>query len=195
MFVGDARLIADVCISCGLSRRQAAYVLATAEWETAHTLKPVREAFWLSDAWRRKNLRYYPWYGRGYVQLTWRNNYARAQEKLGLGTLLTDTPDAALRSDIAVLVLVRGMMEGWFTGKRLDEYVNDLGTDYYNARRVVNGLDKANEIAALAEEWYDVLSPGVYAEQKTTGGRHVNSIIKWLTSVVSKFTGKRARND
>jgi hypothetical protein len=44
---------------------QVAYVLATTEWETAQTFKPVREAFWLSEDWRRRNFRYYPYYGRG----------------------------------------------------------------------------------------------------------------------------------
>jgi hypothetical protein len=48
-----------------------AYVLATTQWETAQTFKPVREAFWKDEEWRRVNLaRYYPYYGRGFVQLT-----------------------------------------------------------------------------------------------------------------------------
>jgi hypothetical protein len=53
-----------------------AYVLATTEWETDHTFKPVREAFWKDEAWRQVNLRYYPYYGRGYMQLTWEDNIA-----------------------------------------------------------------------------------------------------------------------
>ena len=46
-------------------REQVAYLLATAFHETAQTMQPVREAFWLSEDWRRANLRYYPYYGRG----------------------------------------------------------------------------------------------------------------------------------
>jgi hypothetical protein len=61
-----------------------AYALATACHETAYTMQPVREAFWLSEAWRRTHLRYYPYYGRGYVQLTWEDNYKRADLELGL---------------------------------------------------------------------------------------------------------------
>ena len=41
----------------GLLRNQLAYLLATAFWETARTMQPVVEAFWLSEAWRKKNLR------------------------------------------------------------------------------------------------------------------------------------------
>ncbi|NTV99551.1 MAG: carboxypeptidase, partial [Chlorobiaceae bacterium] len=52
---------------------QIAYVLATTQWETSQTFKPVREAFWESEEWRKKHFRYYPYYGRGYVQLTWKN--------------------------------------------------------------------------------------------------------------------------
>ena len=73
--LGDTQLILNECRKEGLSDRHTAYVLATAYHETAHTMKPVREAFWLSEGWRRDNLRYYPWYGRGYAQLTWRRNY------------------------------------------------------------------------------------------------------------------------
>ena len=51
-----------------------AYGLATAWWETNKTMQPVREAYWLSEAWRKPNLRYYPHYGRGYVQLTWKGD-------------------------------------------------------------------------------------------------------------------------
>jgi hypothetical protein len=41
--LGDTRLIIDACKSAGLLRNQAAYVPATAYWETARTMKPVRE--------------------------------------------------------------------------------------------------------------------------------------------------------
>jgi hypothetical protein len=49
---------------------QIAYVLATVEWETAKTFKPVKEAFWKDEQWRRTNLGYHPNNGRGYGQLT-----------------------------------------------------------------------------------------------------------------------------
>jgi putative chitinase len=154
--LGDTQLIIKECRKHRASRAQAAYILATAYWETARTMKPVREAFWLSEDWRRENLRYYPWYGRGYVQLTWEENYQRAGAKLGLD--LTSNADVVMQPKIAAPILVIGMLEGWFTGKLLTRYVNDEKTDFWNARRVVNAMDKANEIKALAQKYHEVLT-------------------------------------
>ena len=153
MDLGDTRLIIDECASEELLRQQAAYVLATAYWETARTMKPVKEAYWLSETWRRKNLRYYPFYGRGYVQLTWETNYDRAGKVFGVD--LVNKPDDALKPEIAVKTLVRGSKEGWFTGKKLSDYITEGEADWLNARRIINGKDKAAEIMELARQ-YDV---------------------------------------
>lgn len=56
--------IIQECKKQGLNlNSQIAYVLATVDWETNKTFKPVKEAYWLSENWRKKNLRYYPFYG------------------------------------------------------------------------------------------------------------------------------------
>ncbi|UXN74524.1 hypothetical protein N8D56_05120 [Devosia sp. A8/3-2] len=55
-------------------------------------------------------------------------------------------PSLALRIDIAALILVKGMMRGWFTGKKLGDY-----TAFTDMRRVVNGTDRAKQIAQYAE--------------------------------------------
>lgn len=148
---GDTRLIIAECHRQGLLRNQAAYALATAIWETAHTMRPVVEAYWKSEGWRAANLRYYPWHGRGYVQLTWERNYKKAARKLGVP--LDKDPALALRPDIAVRVLVTGMREGWFTGKKLSDYITLTHSDFINARRIVNGTDKAASIAKLARQY------------------------------------------
>jgi hypothetical protein len=122
-------------------------MLATVKHETAETYLPVREAFWLSEAWRKRNLRYWPWYGRGFVQLTWERNYKLAGAQLGLD--LTTDPDVAMQPVIAYKVMVRGMQQGWFTGVRLADYIG-ASTDYRRARLVINGLDKAELIAGYA---------------------------------------------
>eukprot|EP00461_Guttulinopsis_vulgaris_P000476 UN00476 len=127
-----------------------AYVLATAAWETAHQMVPVREAYWLSEAWRKANLRYYPWYGRGYVQITWESNYKNAQQKLGVGNIFTNNPDTTLEPRYAGPIICVGMRDSWFTGRGLSDYIGNGKKDYVNARRIVNGMDKANEIAAYA---------------------------------------------
>lgn len=148
---GDSALIMEECLKQKLTLQQMAYVLATAYWETNRTMKPVREAYWLPDQWRQDNLRYYPWYGRGYVQLTWERNYMHASRKVGVD-LIAD-PDLAMRPYVAVPILVTGMMEGWFTGLSLPDYVRKGTVDYNGARRVVNGMDKSFEIAELARQY------------------------------------------
>lgn len=42
-------------------------------------------------------------------------------------------------------------MEGWFTGKSIPDYIRAGYVDYVGARRVVNGTDKAAQIAAIAQ--------------------------------------------
>jgi hypothetical protein len=160
-------LIIKVGKEQGLLRNQLAYVLATAEWETNKTFLPVKEAYYIknAEAWRKKNLRYYPWYGRGFVQLTWKDNYIKAGEKLGID--LTTDPDKVMEPDISALILVRGMKEGWFTGKKLNEYITLSSSDFVNARRIVNGIDKAKEIAQIAKKYDNELLAAGYGVRST----------------------------
>lgn len=131
-----------------------AYGLATARHETADNLAPVEEAYWKDDAWRKRNLRYYPWHGRGDVQLTWEANYKRADDELGLGGRLVADPTLALDPPTSARILVRGMEHGWFSGKRLADYLPATGqanaAQFASARRIVNGTDKAAQIAGVA---------------------------------------------
>lgn len=153
----------------GYHIKDVAYVTATAYWETAHTMQPVKEAYWLSEDWRKKNLRYYPWYGRGDVQLTWEENYKKAGKELGVD--LTTDPEKALDPKISVQVLYHGMEKGWFTGKKLSDYVTKNTTqtyaltqaEYKNARRIVNGTDKDDEIASIAIKLYKALQKASYS--------------------------------
>lgn len=154
--LGHTRLILTTARAAGLTDAQIAYVLATAYWETARTMQPVEEAYWLSDAWRQKNLRYYPWHGRGFVQLTWQANYEKAGKALGID--LTTDPSKAMEPQISARILVEGMKGGWFTGKKLADYINAERTDFVGARRIVNGTDKAAEIAAIAKIYLEALA-------------------------------------
>jgi len=144
----------------------AAYGLATAWWETAKAMQPVEEAYYLGDkaAAYRKTLRYYPWHGRGYPQLTWEKNYRWADEECGLGGSLLADPDLAMRPDIAGQIMVKGMEQGAFTGKRLADYLPLDGragfSAYQAARRVINGTDKAAEIAKIAQTFEAALEAG-----------------------------------
>lgn len=148
----------------------AAYLLATSYWETAHTMQPVREAYWLSEGWRRKNLRYYPWYGRGDVQLTWEDNYRRVDNALGLNGALLRNPDLALDLNISAEALVLGIMNGWYNrggkGPGLGHYVpKDRAAtleEFRQARRTVNIMDKATTIARIALKFQRALEKAGY---------------------------------
>jgi hypothetical protein len=148
---GDTRLIIDVCKQHGLLRNQAAYVLATTWHESAHTMRPVRE---MGGEKYLKSKAYYPYVGMGYVQLTWKRNYEKAGKKLGVDFL--SKPTLLLQPKYAAPILVIGSKEGWFTGKKLGDYITIYRSDYVGARRIINGTDKATLIAnhALA---YDKL--------------------------------------
>lgn len=149
--LGDTRLIIEACKQYGCLRNQTAYILATAYWETARTMEPVVEAYWLSEQWRKENLRYYPFHGRGYVQLTWEANYIKAGKVLGIDFVAE--PDRLLEPDNAARILVQGSMQGWFTGKKIADYITLQKSDFRNARRVINGMDKASEIAKIARDY------------------------------------------
>ena len=147
----NTQLIIDECLKQGVTdKNQIKYILATAEWETNHTFQPVREAYWVSDAWRQKHLRYYPYYGRGFVQLTWKKNYEKFSKLLNVD--LVNNPDLLLNAKLSAFVIVYGMKHGTFTGKKLQDYINDNGVDFVNAREIINGSNEEYKIASIAEK-------------------------------------------
>lgn len=162
--LGHTDKIISIAKAEGLLRNQLAYVLATAYHETAHTMQPVKEAYWVKNAeeWRRKNLRYYPWYGRGFVQLTWEKNYIYAGEQLGMD--LTTDPDSVMDPNVSAEILVRGSRDGWFTGKKLSDYITLQKSDFKNARRIINAMDKADLIAGYAKDYDAALKKLGYGE-------------------------------
>jgi putative chitinase len=148
-----------------------AYMLATAWHETAATMQPVREAFHLSENWRKKNLRYWPWYGRGLVQITWERNYRKLDEACAQAGLtepgeILKNPDLAMRPDIAAFALRRGMEEGWYdsNGKKMSQRLPMKGVatreQYIDARRLVNVQDKADMIEDYAQIFERALRNG-----------------------------------
>lgn len=145
------RLLADERLT---DPRWIAYIMATVKHETNGTFEPVEEAYWLSDAWRQANLRYWPAHGRGFVQITWPTNYEKMSHRLNMPDLARDY-DLALDWDVAYEILVVGMLEGLFTGRDLDDFINEQYCDYYRARKIVNGMDKAALIAGYAAEYED----------------------------------------
>jgi putative chitinase len=160
-----------ICLdaAAGLPLSHQAYMLATAWHETNRTMQPVREAYWLSELWRKANLRYWPWYGRGFVQLTWEPNYRRADDecaKVGLitrGAMLVN-PDVAMQPKVAAHIMRAGMVEGWFTGVRLSTVLPAAGVatrpQYMDARTIINGRDKSDLIEDYAQHFERALRDG-----------------------------------
>lgn len=155
-------LILSQCINDGvIDRGQIAYVLATTEHES-HFGRFMIE---LSDGWQyegRDDLgntqpgdgpRYK---GRGFVQITGHTNYANWSRKLGID--LVGSPEMAARPDIAVIILVQGMRDGSFTGLSLSDFIAGDRQDFYHARRGINGLDRADHIAAIAKAYLKSLT-------------------------------------
>lgn len=99
-------------------------------------------------------------YTGGKVQLTGRRNFRRLGERLGLD--LEGNPELIYDMEISTAALFTGMLEGLFTGKKLDDYTDLSGNlDAVKARRVVNGSDKAEDIASLYRRWLDALQAAV----------------------------------
>lgn len=133
--------------------RWLAYAFATAYHETAYTMMPIKE--YGSQSYLQSKP-YYPYYGRGYVQLTWEDNYRRMGSKLGVN-LLGENMDRALQPDIAAKVMYVGMRDGNFTGKKLSSYFSSSVDDPVNARRIINGTDKAQTIAGYHHKFLAAL--------------------------------------
>ncbi|NEP01880.1 MAG: DUF4231 domain-containing protein [Symploca sp. SIO2E9] len=155
-------LVLNECNNCGISdRAQIAYILATAEHES-HLGQWMTEFASGSAYEGRRDLgntqpgdgkRYK---GRGYTQLTGRTNYQRWSDKLSID--LVSNPEQAGQPQFAARIMVQAMKEGSFTGVGLDKYINASKHDFRNARRIINGLDRADQIANIAQRYYSAIS-------------------------------------
>jgi len=162
--IGTIKEIGNACIDTGLDLvGQIAYVLATVEHETAGTFKPIPEmgpdSYFKKYDGRRDLGNVKPgdglrFKGRGYVQITGRTNYTYYAKLTGKD--LVNNPDLALESETAMFILIDGFKTGAFTGKKITDYINEDKTDFYHARRCINGLDCARKIASRAEAFVTV---------------------------------------
>jgi putative chitinase len=125
--------------------RWLAYMLATTKHETADTMQPVRE--YGSEAYLRSKP-YYPWVGEGLVQVTWQANH----RKFG-----ATAPGHLLKWPDCLVPLFDGMIKGLFTGVKLSTYFNATRNDPVNARKIINGLDRAGLIAGYHRDFLAAL--------------------------------------
>ena len=92
---------------------------------------------------------------------------------------LTSDPDVVMEPKVSTEILVLGMKEGWFTGKKLSDSINDHRTDYLSARKIVNGMDRSTLIASYAERYEEALeSSGIYKK----------GFIQWLKDKIGTLT-------
>jgi hypothetical protein len=144
-------------------------------WETGKTMAPVAEAYYLgakADAVRRK-MRYYPFYGRGHIQTTWETNYRKSsqiwKEMTGEDVDFVKNPDLLLQNKYSVPLTFEGFERGFWTGKAQDDFIDLIDEsddedlrEFANARRIVNGLDRAAELGQFALTFEKALKAGGY---------------------------------
>lgn len=172
------------CGNAGWPIGDTAYAFGTTFHETAGTMQPIKEyggpsyffrmydpkgsrpkvARELGNVHDGDGARFF---GRGYVQLTGRRNYVRATAALQgefPGIDLVANPDFALRLPVAAAIMVRGMSEGWFTSRDLDDDIPREGLatlqQFVKSRDIINGTDKADKIAREAMAFQTALEAG-----------------------------------
>lgn len=171
-------LVSAIDADKSISYAQGAYILATAWHEVGVELLPIEEwgkgrkldyGRWFKNSKGQeycfkngnRNTVYlrseydHLYYGRGYVQLTWMDNYFRATKELGVDFL--NNPDLVLKEEYAIKIMILGMKQGWFTGHTLSRHISQSKKDFVNARKIINGTDKASLIAGYANTFLSAL--------------------------------------
>lgn len=154
--------------------RWAAYMLATVYHECSKTMQPVHEGGKGEGHNYGKMIKHSGvpyvlpleiYYGRGFVQLTWYENYQLMGRLLHLDLL--NNPELAMVPEHALAIMIEGMTKGSssfgdFTGVCLEMFFTPTKTDWIGARKIINGTDKAELIAGYAQVFYKGLQAGGY---------------------------------
>lgn len=165
--VENIEAIIDECQRQGVNdKAQIAYIFATILHETAGTMRPIEEIG------RGKNRTYghkvwyngrpyndvsHIYYGRGYTQNTWRENYVsltKAAKKQGFTWDFEHHPELLLQTESSAWATVYAMKTGLYTGRKLSDYFG-VKVDFINARKIINGLDRAELIKGYAVKFLD----------------------------------------
>lgn len=163
--VDGIQSILTACNDHGITdERHIGYMLATVFHETAKTMQPIEE--YLKGKGRRYGTKHKRngtaynmpdklYYGRGYVQITWYDNYEYLGKLIEIDLL--NHPELALVPDIAAKIMITGMTKGAFTGVKLSTYFNSKRADPLNARKIINGNDCDTLIAGYYNSFYRAL--------------------------------------
>lgn len=155
--------------------RKLAYILATDYHEGNKTFQPIKEIgsnqYFIKRYWTNQKLAKelgnksaqdaINFCGKGKPMITGRGNYTKMSKILGHD--LVRNPDLMLTMDIATEVMFEGMMSGKsfkgdFTGLQLVNFFNKTKNDPLNARRIINGTDKAKLIETYHYDFLDCLT-------------------------------------
>jgi len=161
-----------------------AYTLATVKWETADTFEPITE---YGSKKYLKSKKYWPYIGRGYVQLTWLYNYRNFGKAIGVD--LVNIPGLANDSEVAWKVLEIGMTDDYetqgleksldpnFTSKTLEDYFDNGKCDYKYARKIINPRDYASyePIAEMARKFHNCLVRSIITEEDIPNPRGLDT--------------------
>ncbi len=129
--------------------RWLAYILATDYHETGRTMQPVKE---YGGEKYLKSKPYYPYYGRDLCQTTWKRNYELVRDFSGIDVV--NDPEKIAQLGLAAKVIVHFMNKGLYTGKKLSDYFSDEREDWVNARKIINGKDRAELVSGYAKKFY-----------------------------------------
>jgi hypothetical protein len=168
--------------------RWLSYCLATVKHESASTMWAIEEygkgygmIYGIEDPETKQT-----YYGRGLIQITWRDNYAKATKQLGLSGTddLEWHADRALDMQIASDIMYAGMIEGWFRSDshgphNLPRYFSNVASDPYHAREIINGdkhvvpswsggMSIGNLIADYHYDFFDALEDATKEDDDAT---------------------------
>lgn len=118
---------------------QIANILGQVEHEC--NFKPVKEIGCASQAAKYGYSGGAMFCGRGFIQITHDYNYEKFGKLLNID--LKGNPELALQEENALFIAIIGMRDGLFIpGNKLSKYINNGKNDFYNARRIVNGIEE-----------------------------------------------------
>ncbi|SEH58269.1 Chitinase class I [Rhizobium tibeticum] len=181
--------------------RWLAYIMATAYHETAYAMQPVRETLaatdaraieilenayaggklsWVKTPYWRPDEDGKSWLGRGLVQLTHKRNYEAMSRLTGID--LVAEPDRAMEMDAAVSILIEGMVQGSFATHKLADHLNETTDDWINARRIVNGTDRAEKLAGYGKTFLAAI------RREQPKGR-LARLKAWLVRAIARIFG------
>lgn len=141
----------------GSDKRELAYILATVWHETAKTMQPIEEFGKGAGKPYGEPVGGIAYCGRGHVQITWLTNYKKLSEANSRGWDFVSKPELLLENEPSIWATFYGMRTGIFTGKKLRDYFNAEKTDALNARRIINGKDKAFLIKGYYANFYNAI--------------------------------------